>query len=243
MTEPTSALTTPVAEDPVPNLLENALDGSLTGPSYLVGEAMVFCDMVGTNDPWAIVSDQLAGDWQAVQTAGKSLEGLAEFNTLMAKELSSATSTARESWKGEAAAEAERYFSELSEVVGRQSSAIRSMAKQLDQTSMGVYEASESIKDLIGMLIDSLIGVTVSAAASVVAASSGLGAPAALAFLASALLMAKRAWDFVGMIHKWLGRAWAGAQATVGLMAGYLGTVKDTPLPALPTSSYQFGGA
>ncbi|RVW01476.1 hypothetical protein EF834_13605 [Rhodococcus spongiicola] len=189
-----------------------------------------------------MVSDQFAGDWQALQVAGKSLEGLAEFNTLMAKQLSSAKETALESWSGEAAAEAERYFSELSEVVGRQSHAIRGMAEQLDQTSVGMYEASEAIKDLVGMLVDTLIVAGIQFAAALLTGGSVVGAPAAAGLLASALLMAKRAWDIVGNIQKWLGVAWAGAQATIGLVAGHLATVKDKPLPELPSSAYQFGG-
>ncbi|AOW92045.1 hypothetical protein BFN03_03235 [Rhodococcus sp. WMMA185] len=243
MTEPSSALTTPVAEDPVPNLLENALDGSLTSPTYLVGEAMVFCGMVGSNDPWAFISDRLAGDWQAVQTAGKSLEGLAEFSTSMAEELSTAKSSAMNSWKGEAADEAERYFLELGKVLESQSPVIRKMAKQLDQTSFGLYEASESIKDLVGDLIDWLVIVGIKATAALFAGGSGAGAPAAVAFLAAALLAAKSAWNIVDKIHEIMNYAWAGAQATVGLISGHLATVKDTPLPALPTSAYQFEGA
>ncbi|RVW01073.1 hypothetical protein [Rhodococcus xishaensis] len=243
MTEPISALTVPVAEDPVPNLLENALDGSLTSPTYLVGEAMVFCGMVGSNDPWAFVSDQLAGDWQALQVAGKSLEGLAEFSTLMAQQLSSAKDTALNSWNGDAAVEAERYFSELSEAVERQSHAIRGMATQLDQTSMGLYEASEAIKDLVGMLVDWLIAIVVDLAASALAGATGVGAGLSAGLLASAMLMASKAWGVVTDIYEVLSVAWAGAQATVGLVAGHLATVKDKPLPELPSSAYQFGGA
>lgn len=242
MTEPSSKLTTPVAEDPVPNILENALDGSLTSPTYLVGEAMVFCGMVGTNDPWAFVSDKLAGDWQAVQAAGKSLEGLASFNAAMAEELSAATSTAMKTWKGAAADGAKGYFTELSDVIARQSSAIRSIAQQLDETSFGMYEASEAIKDLIGSLVDSLIIVGIKAAASLALAGSGVGAPAAAGLLAAALLMAKRAWGLVTDIQKWLGYAWAGAQGAFGLIAGNLASVKEKPLPRLPDAAYQAGG-
>ncbi|NLG54442.1 MAG: hypothetical protein GX542_02145 [Rhodococcus sp.] len=239
MAEPSSELIAPVANDPVPNLLENALDGSLTSPTYLVGEALVFCGMVGTNDPWAWVADQLAGDWQALQTAGKSLDGLAKFNTALSEELSAATSLAMQTWKGDAAASATQYFTELSETIGRQSGAIRRMAEQLDQTSLGMYEASEAVKDLISMLIDWLIAVTVNAVAGMVSGPT----PAGAAFLAAALLMAKKAWDVVSKIHQVLGAAWAGAQSTVGLIAGHLATVRDVRLPQLPDAAYQPGGA
>ncbi|WP_186629381.1 hypothetical protein [Rhodococcus sp. BP22] len=243
MTEPVSHLVAPVADDPVPDILENALDGSLTSPAYIVGEAMVFCGMVGSNDPWAFITEKLSGNWQAVQTAGKSLEGLAKFNAAMAEELASSTSAVMKSWEGDAADHAERYFSELGDVIARQSHSIQNMADQLDQTSIGLYEVSEAIKDLLSSLVDYLIMIGVSLSASVVAAATGLGAPAAAGFLATALLTAKIAWTFVTEIQKWLGRAWMGAQAAIGLIAGEVAAVRDTPLPQLPTSGYQFGGA
>jgi hypothetical protein len=76
---PAAALTTPMAEAPIPDLVNNILGGKqYISPSYWLGWAME--KVCGVN-PFDWAAQQFAGDWNAAAEASSALNNLAEFNT------------------------------------------------------------------------------------------------------------------------------------------------------------------
>ncbi|MDH6281559.1 hypothetical protein [Prescottella agglutinans] len=245
--DPRSALRRPAAEDPVPDLLENALSGSYLSPSYwLTAPVMGALGIIGVEqNPIDTIADWVAGDWAAVQEAGRAVKSLGDFNALMSEALSSATSTAVQSWEGEAADSAAGYFDELVRAVESQQYAIKSLGDELETAAFGMYEFSQSIKGLLGTATDLMIQFLIelaAAGASTFAAATGVGAIITAGTWAAALATGWKVFQTIQKIFDVLNKAFMGAQAVTGLVTGYMGAIGDTKLPALPGAAYGQGG-
>ncbi|NKR58022.1 hypothetical protein GS536_18705 [Rhodococcus hoagii] len=245
--DPRSALQNPVAEDPVPDPLENALSGSYLSPSYwLTAPVMGALGIIGVEkNPVDTIADWVAGDWTAVQDAGRAVKSLGDFNALMSEALSSATNTAAQSWEGDAADSVVGYFDELVRAVESQRHAINSMGAELETVALGMYEFSQSVKGLLGTATDLMIQFLIelaAAGASTFAAATGVGAIITASAWAVALATGWKVFQTIQKIVDVLNKAFMGAQAVAGLVAGYMGAVGDSKLPALPGAAHGQGG-
>ncbi|UNQ41311.1 WXG100 family type VII secretion target [Prescottella equi] len=245
--DPRSALQDPAAADPVPDPLENALSGSYLSPSYwLTAPVMGALGIIGVEkNPVDTIADWVAGDWAAVQEAGRAVKSVGDFNARMSEALSSATSTVVESWEGDAADSAAGYFDELARAVESQRHAISSMGAELETVALGMYEFSQSVKGLLGTATDLMIQFLIelaAAGASTFAAATGVGAIITASAWAVALATGWKVFQTIQKIVDVLNKAFMGAQAVAGLVAGYMGAVGDSKLPALPGAAYGQGG-
>ncbi|MFD4369384.1 hypothetical protein [Rhodococcus sp. NPDC058521] len=242
-TEPRAALVEPIASDPVPDVLENALSGSYLSPTYwLTAPVMGALGLIGVEkNPIDIIADDIAGDWQAVQEAGLAVRSLGEFNSQMSEALSTAMSTTSESWDGDAAASASDYFGELARAIESQKFAINSMGSQIDSLAIGMYEASEAVKGLLGTATDLMVQFLLelaAAGATALLTATGLGAVVAAASWAAALRTGWKLYEVISKIPEILGYALQGAEAAAGVITGYMGAVRDVKFPALPGAAY-----
>lgn len=245
--DPRSALQEPIAEDPVPDPLENAISGSYLSPTYwLTAPVMGALGIIGVEqNPVDMIAEWVAGDWEAVQEAGRAVRCLGDFNALMSEALSSATSSATQAWEGDAADAASGYFDELARAVESQQSAINVMGAELETVAFGMYEFSQSIKGLLAIATDLMIQFVIELAAagvSILAASTGVGAIFTASAWAAALATGWKVFQAIQKILDVLNKAFQGAQAVAGLVTGYMGAVRDTKFPALPGSAYGHGG-
>lgn len=237
-TSPAGVLTAPVADPPIPDLVNNILGGKqYISPSYWVGWAAQ--QVCGVN-PWGWVAEQFAGDWKAASAASDALNKLAEFNGQYATTITNATKALIPAqWDGNAAEQAQAYFKELAQTLQDQVQTIKQMAGQFHSLAAGMEEMAQSLQSLIQDLLDWLIVIGVSAAAA--AASSWtvvggvIGGSATLASIAAAV----KVWYMVLDVHD---AAWAAVQGFTGLCAGYLGALHDQPLTKLPSAAYDHPG-
>ena len=242
---PYSALVAPTATDPVPDILENALSGSYLSPTYwLTAPVNAALGFINAPNPIDWIADFVAGDWMSVQEAGLAVAHLSKFNGLLSGELSSAMEVATKTWQGDAANSASQYFDGLAQAIESQKSAINSLGKQIEQTAIGMYEASQAIKGGLAIATDSMIEflITLAAAkASTALAATGVGAAVTASAWAAAVAMGYRVYSKIDKVLDLLNYAFQGAQATVGVIAGYMATVKDVKLPNLPDAAYDHG--
>ncbi|WP_049793727.1 hypothetical protein [Hoyosella subflava] len=236
---PLDALAPPVAVDPIPDILENALGFTqYVSPAYWLGIAV---DTVFDFDPWQQIAEAIAGDWESLQRAGLSLANIAEFNSRFENVLNDGSGVLAKSWAGEASDAARHYFADLAQSVGGQSAAIASIGRQLQTLAVGMYEMSQVISSLARALVDYLIMLGIELAATAGLTMTGAGVPAA------AIVGAAAYYQIYNILHMWqkiancIDSAWNLAQTTVGLTAGHLGAVKSYPLKELPQAPY--GGA
>lgn len=234
---PADALVPPQVTDPVPDLVENILGGAqYVSPSYWVGWA--FEKATGTN-PWQWIADQYAGDWTAVQKAGKALENLGEFGIGYGVAVRNGMSNLESSWTGHAANSAGKYFTEFSGALQSQGPDLKAMGGELITMATGMYETSNAIKGLYEILLDLVIAAGAEAAASAASSWTLVGPIIGGAAFALTLTKAMGVWGKILEIHT---DAWAAVQGLTGVMAGYLGGLHDLQAHALPGSSYDHPG-
>ncbi|MFY1688380.1 WXG100 family type VII secretion target [Plantactinospora sp. WMMB782] len=233
MAAPIDDLVEPKAQDPIPDSLENVLGlPQYISPSYWLGRAAEF--VCGTN-PWQWLAEELTGDWQALQTAGQAVQNLAGFNDACASTVNSAVATVGYGWEGNAADAADEYFSEVSQVLRGQISALVSLGHQLETTAFSIYETAGALKGLLEGLTDLLIAIGIEMAATAASAVTVIGpflGGASIAFTAG---QAAAKWQQILSVQNHL---WNIAQAYTGVVAGLLGEVENAKLPYLPSREY-----
>jgi hypothetical protein len=235
---PSAELVTPVPSAPIPDLVNNILGGKqYISPSYWLGWA---AEKVCGVNPWDWLAEQFAGDWNAAATASAALEHLAEFNQVYAEAVTNATKeVVPDDWSGNAAAAAERYFQGMTQALTEQISALNAVAGQFHSLAAGMQEMAQGLQSLFQDLVDWLIVIGISAAAT--AASSWtvvggiIGGSSTLASIAAAV----RVWYLILDAHD---AAWAAVQLFVGLTAGYLGGLHAMEKHPLPAGAYDHPG-
>ena len=235
---PAAALTTPVAEAPIPDLVNNILGGKqYISPSYWLGWAME--KVCGVN-PWDWIAQQFAGDWNAAAEASSALNNLAEFNTRYGETVKQATAALiTDEWDGHAAAQAQAYFTQLGDALLKQVDAIRDIAGQFRSLAAGMEEMAQALQSLCQDLLDWLIAIGISAAAAAASSWTIVGGVAGAAATAASIWEAVKVWFLVLDAHD---AAWAACQAFVGLTAGYLGAIHGMQEISLPGAAYDHPG-
>jgi hypothetical protein len=236
---PAAALTTPVAEAPIPDLVNNILGGKqYISPSYWLGWAMQ--QVCGTN-PFDWVAQQFAGDWNAAAEASSALNNLAEFNTRYGDTIKQAASELIPAeWDGNAAGQAQQYFTQLADALHAQVSALKDIASQFRTLAAGMQEMAQGLQSLLQDLLDWLIAIGISAAAAAASSWTVVGGVAGAAATAASIWQAVRVWYLALDAHD---AAWAAVQVFTGLCAGYLGAIHGMDEISLPGAAYDHPGA
>ncbi|TKG70809.1 hypothetical protein [Prauserella endophytica] len=234
---PSSQLTAPTSSDPVPDLLENVIGVSqYISVSYWVGEAI---ELVTGVNPGAWVAEKFAGDFEAIQKAGIACENLGAFNSDFAAAINKGLTTVATGWEGNAADTANEYFTRVANAIADQESTLTAMGREFKQAAVGMYETANAVKGFLEMLFDYLIAIGIELAAAAATSWTVIGPILSGAAAAVTISKAIGTWGKVLDAHT---AAWNSAQALVGVMAGYLSTLKDNELQALPESNYDHPG-
>lgn len=241
MPDPTSALTPPQAQEPIPDLVTKILGASsYVSPSYWAGWA---AQQAFGMDPWSWVAQQYAGDWEAAGEAGGAIRSLSTFNQLHADEiLQSLHWVTRDHpgdlyvpWSGQAADAARAYHERLAGAIAAQSGALDELAGNFQTMADGVKLATDGLTGAFRMATDYALAAAVTAAAAVASGPTVIGPIVGSG--ATAALIAKAAYSFsqvmsyhdavVAMLHLFASH--------VALTLAGVDTCVDLPLPS---SSY-----
>ncbi|MFW0783002.1 hypothetical protein AAFP35_00650 [Gordonia sp. CPCC 206044] len=241
--EPAAALTSPVARDPIPDVLENAMSGSYVSPSYwLTGPVMQALSFAGVEqNPIDMAAEWFTGDWTRVQEAGQAVQSLGDFNKLLSEAITAASTAASEMWDGDAASAADKYFADFAQAIRRQQSAINQLGKQLDSLAFGMYEASQAFKGIAATITDLVIMLAIKIAAAFAASSlaaTGIGAAVAASSWASATMTALQVADKVSDAITAVNLALQASQTIAGEIIGHVADLKEIQIPELPGRAY-----
>jgi hypothetical protein len=236
---PAAALTMPAVGPPIPDLVNNILGGKqYISPSYWVGWALE--KICGTN-PWDFIAEQFAGDWNAAAEAGQALKQLAEFNTRYGDAIEQARrQVIPDAWDGNAAQQAQSYFTGLASALKDQIDALNGMAGQFHSLAAGMQEMAQALQSLCQDLADWAIAIGISAAATAATSWTVFGGIAGGVATLASIAEAAKVWFMVLDYHD---MAWAAVQGFTGLCAGYLGGVQGMDKLQLPGVAYHYPGA
>lgn len=238
MIRPADVLTPPVAEAPIPDLVNNILGAKqYISTSYWIGELM---DLIWGFNPFEYVAEQVAGDWNAAAEASDALNKLAEFNTRYSEIVAgSAGALIPADWDGNAAARAEIYFASLSQALAAQVGALANVGDQFRTLAAGMQEMAQALQSLCQDLLDALIVLGVSAAATAAVSWTGVGSVIGGSATAAQVFHVVKLWYLILDAHD---AAWAAVQAFTGICAGYLGALQGLEMQSLPVGAYDHPG-
>lgn len=228
----------PVASDPVPDLVENILGAAqYMSATYWFNEA---AKMVCGTDPMSWIAAQFAGDWEAIQRAGIAISTLGDFNedysSLIYRDIIGLSSY----WTGGATDEASKYFTEYSDSISSQAHDLARIGDQVQQIAVGMYETANAVKGLWQALFDRLITIAVTAAAAMFTGWTGVGGAIGGAAVVAQVVSASAVWR---QAVDTTGKAWDGAQGSIGLITGHMAGLENVAVHQLPTQSYDHPGA
>lgn len=230
MTSPRSALTIPVAHEPVPDLVQRILE--ITSYLSLSSLARRFLTEVTGHDPLEDVTQYFAGDWSQVSEAADALRNLGEFHRIYADELDIATRAVRADWDGNAADAAIRYLTEYANAVARQVDSFTAVADEYDHTARAMWDLADGVGSLICDAIDLALVMAASAAVGTATAWTGFGALlGALGTGGAALALAAKALEIADVFDNAVLLTEA-ASATVRGIIGQMATFEEVRLPA-----------
>jgi uncharacterized protein YukE len=244
---PVEKLSEPQSSDPIHDYVELVISGNGTSLTYHLNNLIAmatspFVDGGGFNCI-ATITNNLSGDWVALQKSADAISNLAEYNQAYHQAIDAAMSNVEKSWQGNAAESARSYFSSLTTALDGQADALSKVADEISAYALASYGMANGIADLVQTLGDLAIEWAVTQAAAIASASTGVGAgvAAALEAVAAALAvyMATRVVTIIGN----LGHMVNASEALVGLMSGGISAAMEaSQIPALPAASYDHPG-
>ncbi|MEU8894399.1 WXG100 family type VII secretion target [Nocardia sp. NPDC048505] len=188
MSKPSEALQQPEAEDPLASWIPYFVGGNFISPAYYINagiKSLTDVDVFG----WA--SQQVAGDWEAVKKAGVAAGNLADFNTAFGDTIKADwQSMLEETWRGNAADQADTFFQSLTGAVKWQVSALNEIERTLNNISNSMVNLARVLGDILQSLVDMAIMWLAQLAAASLAASSLVASGAAPAMYALAAVQA-----------------------------------------------------
>lgn len=233
MSDPSSALVTPVASAPIPDFVDYMLHfPDLLSPSTWL--LWVIDQVCGVN-PVDWVTENFSGDWEKMSTASSALEHLATYHEQYAAEISAAQGTFTAEWNGNASTAAATYFSSLAEDVAGQGVALRGMAGDVDAVAQGMKSFQDMLGSAIGLMLDYAIAAAVSAAAATASSWTIVGGIIGGGATAYSIARAVDAWMDAIKVH---GYAVTAVDGLLGLTAGFLGAVHGFEGHPLPAGAY-----
>ncbi|MFG2092888.1 hypothetical protein [Streptomyces sp. NPDC048612] len=201
-------------------------------PTGIVTEALKFAGIVDVFDKPV---QALGGDWEGYLKASVAWGNIANFCEDVADNIQWGNRSLDESWHGNAAETAWRYFHEIGQKLKGAAESFRSLQQHYDQIARMVYSAAELTKGVIVMICDLAVQAILFNIAMAAALASVYGSAAApvLEALAMSRVMAalKKYTEMLMILEKLV----TGVHAVIGLVfaasAGLCSQVKDFPRP------------
>ncbi|WP_435209717.1 hypothetical protein [Streptomyces sp. bgisy034] len=211
-------------------VLGTALD--LVSPTTLANEAVKFFLNI---DVFGEVAKKFAGDWGAYETVADTWSRLGDFFTAVGDNVSSGNNLLSTTWSGNAAETAWDYFNILAQKLTESAPVYDTLSESYQEVAGHIAELAEGVKAAMIMIFDLAIMAQIEMAASVAAASTGVGL--ILTGLGAAAVAAKVAM----MLDKWsdiinmFTAGYIAINAIFGVVGnavdGQLDSVQSFPLP------------
>lgn len=138
--------------------------------------ALHVVEVVIHHDPLQWFTEWFAGDWKKTYEYGKVLENVGTMMGAVSTNIHRGVNELRETWTGNAADAAYRYFDDLATAVDEQQELLAQLGEKYKKTSMGILRMQDTALSIIkGMLDAALIGA-IGASGGAATAETGAGA-------------------------------------------------------------------
>ncbi|WP_410871710.1 hypothetical protein [Nocardia sp. A7] len=237
---PIAKLAEPALDDPMNDKFEFIVTSNEISPTYWV---CTWCKNVLGEDPVEWLSQKIAGDWEALQKAGKAVENLSAYSSSFAEEVRNAAASVDPSWDGNAAASAQTYFSGLSTAIASQTEFLNGIADEIKNFANSAYYGAKSIGDGVQSVLDLGAMAVIEWAAAKLAAATGVGIVATAALVAAATLTTLAVIAEFNLLVQALSGIYVVLESSAAIIYAGIANLQTGDLPTLPQSSYDHLGA
>lgn len=189
------------------------------------------------------VATKIAGDWEALQKAGKAVENLAAYSSSYSEEIKNAAKNVDPHWDGNAASSAQSYFAGLANAVAAQVEPLKDIADQINSFALSAYLIAKSLSDAAQTVLDTAVIAMIEWASAEASALTGVGIVATAALVAAATATTVKAVTEFGRLVETFTKGVVALEGIVGLIHGAVGLIQSTDLPSLPNNTYDHPGA
>jgi hypothetical protein len=198
--------------------------------------ALHVVQLVIHHDPLQWFTEWFAGDWKKTYEYGNVLENIGTMMGAVSTNVHRGTNELRETWMGNAADTAYKYFGNLADAVAEQQELLGHLGHQYKLVSMGILRMQDTALSLIkGMLDAALIGA-IGASGGAATAETGVGA------LAGGLIVgveAVRIWEMWERATILPGKGLQAINAFIGFLQSSSSTMTHFAQHPLPANGYQ----
>ncbi|MEV5838654.1 WXG100 family type VII secretion target [Nocardia sp. NPDC052112] len=237
---PVAKLTEPEPEDPVSDKFEFLLTSNEISPTYWV---QTWCKNVLGTDPLEWVSTKIAGDWEALQKAGKAVGNLAAYSSSYSDEIKSAAKAVDPHWDGNAASSAQAYFEKFADAVAGQVDSLQDISDEINSFALSAYFSAKALSDGAQTVLDMAAIAVIEWAAAEASSLTGVGLVATAALVAAATATTLKVIAEFGKLVETFTYAVIALEGIAGLIHAAVALIQSTDLPSLPTKTYDHPGA
>ncbi|RJQ71517.1 hypothetical protein D5S17_27325 [Pseudonocardiaceae bacterium YIM PH 21723] len=231
--DPTTDLSDPKAEEPIPNIADKIMSISdYVSPGHWLLEA---CGLICGGNPAEQLGELIAGDWEGLAKSADGLSHLKKFDASLNKQVQAIKANMQTTWTGNASNAAAAYFAKLEAPLAKHGAVLSTLSNQYHTAAYAVWGAGKAITSILEMLADILIDLALDLLASAITVETGVG-PVIGAVLAGYLVWkANQVWL---KALEWWGRCNTAVHALVSPMAGFIGTMHEIKAVPLPAGAY-----
>lgn len=227
--DPAGALGTPVAVDPVPDIIEQIFRQT-DWISPAVWAAWIIEQICGT-DPVEFLAKEIGGDWEHLAVCADALHQLATFHARMAGAIGDGAADTvlgdEPAWAGVAATAAGGYFTGLAVAVAAVAGAAREMGLHCQAFAIAMHDAAIAIAGIITYLADLVIFAGLAAATGPPGAAAGV------------IVEGIRMW---GVVLDIVSGLWTAANLLIAAVLGAVLPTRELAEHPLPGAAYDHLG-
>jgi len=226
--EASAVLHTPYPVDPIPDLLDEIIGiTDWVSPGALLRKAIEFA--LG-EDPAMELIEKFTGDWEEVSTVSSAVTQVGEYFGQVGLDVETVRAELMQTWEGNAASGASAYFEELALAIDELRGPMDEIADAYQTLAIGAYDAANAVSGLLNMLLDYLVELGITLAATGAFGWTGVGL--AIGGAGTAYLAYKATSTWLKVVEA-CGDAVTIAQGTIAVAAGAAGVLTTTVPPEL----------
>ncbi|MER5438933.1 hypothetical protein [Streptomyces sp. NPDC002790] len=236
-TEPSSRLSAPSKPEEYSHGLVSDAVGAVSdwlSPSYWSLEAIKFV-FQAEQDPLEQALGWFAGDWESYAKCAEMWQNSGSALGDLGANIRSGNQRLDQSWNGNAADAAYKYFDELAKRITEVGTSLKDLQGHYSEISLAVYEALNLVKGVLTAIADALILIEIEVAAGTLLAETGVGAVVGYGLAALEVVKVIRLWGQATEAYSAAEQSVKIAVAAAAALSGTIG-VAVNQLPAVGES-------
>ncbi|RJQ77595.1 hypothetical protein D5S17_14270 [Pseudonocardiaceae bacterium YIM PH 21723] len=231
--DPMKELIDPVAEDPIPDLVDNIMSfaDNFSISHWVLEFVGLFCD----GNPAEQAGEWVSGDWNGLARCSDGLKHLKKFNHALNEQVQAIKTNFGTTWQGNAADAAAAYFAKLEVPLQNHATTLDSLASQYHKGAYEMWGFAKAIGSLLESLLDWVIDGAIALAAGAITSETGIGAVIGGGLAAFAAWKAAQLW--LKALDMW-GKTNMVVNGVVSTVAGATDSLRSPQKLALPAGAY-----